>query len=134
MMNFIKKMPWWFWVGIVVAGLVIWQLITGGALASKYYNMVLDQLRTDQTQIIKEKDKWISTLEQEIQSIQAEKERLQREKATAQQKSNESTAKVKQLEGRIDELQKQIASIVVSDDPDRVIDDLRKRFPSIRRR
>jgi hypothetical protein len=47
---------WWFWVAIAVVIFVIWQGVTGAALTSKMWNMVKDQIVTDQTRVVQIKE------------------------------------------------------------------------------
>jgi chromosome segregation ATPase len=134
-LSILKKFPWWFWVGIVVLILVVWQLASGGSASRKLYQMALDNLREDQTNIINQKEEWIKTCEAEIARLEEERERIQKEKANIQRRASESAAEVARLKGRIGELQTQLQSIIISDDPDRIIDDLHKfGLKSIKRR
>lgn len=135
MIGLIKKVPWWVWIGTFVAILLIWQNLSGWAASRKLYNMALDQLREDQANVIEAKEEWIKTCEDEILRLQAEKERLQKEKAVVQKQAIESAVEVTRLKGKIGELQTQLQNIVVSDDPDRILDDLRRMgFSSVRRK
>jgi hypothetical protein len=126
-------MPFWFWIALAVFIFLAWQSLSGWAMSRKLYKMALNNLRQDQTQIIKEKDAWIKTCEDEILQIKAEKDKIAKEKIIAQQDATNSKVKVVRLEGENDALRIKIRNVIVSDDPDRIIDDLRKRFPSIRK-
>jgi chromosome segregation ATPase len=132
-LSFVKKMPFWFWIALAVFIFLAWQSLSGWAMSRKLYKMALNNLRQDQTQIIKEKDAWIKTCEDEIKQLAIEKERIQKEKAAVQQQANQSAAEVARLKGENNALRKQIRDIIIPDDPDRIIDDLRKRFPTIRK-
>lgn len=97
--------------------------------------MALDQLREDQTKIVHEKEKWIKTCENQILDLQKEVDKIQKEKAIERARAAESAAEVARLKGRINALQFQIDNIVVSDNPDVVLDSLRKQgIRSIKRR
>lgn len=130
---FLKKFPWWFWVALIVFIIIVWQGMSGWAMSRNLYNMALNQLREDQARIIEQKEEWIKTCEEEIARLQEEKERIQKEKAAVQRRANASAAEVARLEGENDALRKKLHEIVIPDDPDRIVDGLRKRFPSIRK-
>jgi len=131
LLSFLKKIPWWGYVAALVFVILVWQQMSGWAMSRKFYGMVLDQLRVDQSNIIQAKDEWIKTCEDEIGKLQAEKERIQIEKVAAQQQAIQSAGEVARLKGENNALHIQLQNVVVPDDPDRIIDDLRKRFPSI---
>lgn len=130
---FLKKFPWWFWVGLVVAIIVIWQIATAGAMANKLYKMALDNLRADQTEALKQKDEWIKACEGQIVQLAKEKEQVQKEKLIAQKDAINSRAEVARLKGENNALRIQLQNIVIPTDPDKLVDGLGKRFPSIRK-
>ncbi len=133
LLQFLKKIPWWVWIAAVVLIFLLYQSMTGWAMSRKLYTMMLDELRADQSRIIEQKDEWIKTCEDEINRLQAEQERLRKEKAAIQQQAAQSASEVARLKGEVNALRVQLQSVVVPDDPDRVIDGLRKHFPSIRK-
>jgi hypothetical protein len=97
--------------------------------------MMLDQIRKDQTQIIKDKDAWIKECEDEIARLDKEKEQIKKEKQIWEKRGIESAKEVALLKGSNNALKKQLQNIIVSDDPGRLIDGLNKRgLTSIRRR
>ncbi len=126
LLNFLKKMPIWFWVALAVAIILSWQALSGFAMSRKLYKMALDNLREDQSNVIQSKEEWIKTCEAEITRLQGDKERLQKEKANIQKQAIESATEVARLKGRIGELQTALQNVTVSDDPDVILDDLRK--------
>lgn len=132
-LSFLKKFPWWFWVGIVVAIIIIWQIVTAGAMANKLYKMALDNLRADQGEALKQKDEWIKTCEDQIAKLAEEKAAVQKQKVAVQQEANRSAAEVARLKGENNALRIALQNIVVPTDPDKLVDGLRKRFPSIRK-
>jgi peptidoglycan hydrolase CwlO-like protein len=130
-----KKFPWWLWVALVVFIIFVWQTLSGGATSRKLYNMALDQLREDQTGVVQQRDEWIATCEKQILDLQDDIEKVQKEKAVERARAAEVAAEVVRLKGRINALQVQIDNIVVSNDPDIVLDSLRKLgIRSIKRR
>lgn len=100
-------------------------------MSRKLYTMMLDEIRTDQARIVERKDEWIKTCEDEISRLQAEQEKIRKEKAIIQQRAALTATEVARLKGEVDALRVQLQNVVVPDDPDRIIDGLRKRFPSI---
>jgi len=130
-----KKIPWWGWVIGIAAFFFLINYASSLALNRSLFNMALDNLREDKTRILETKDEWIKTCEQEISRLQREVDRVQKEKAAVQAQAAQTAAEVARLKGRINELQTQLQNIVVSDDPDRIIDDLRRLgIRSIRKR
>jgi len=125
--NFLKKVPWWGWLALAVTILFLWQSLSGWAMSRKLYDMVLDNLRSDQTRIIEEREAYIKDCEDEISKIVGEKEVLKKEKLIILRQASESAAEVTRLEGNVNALERQLQNITVGDDPDRLIDDLRKR-------
>ena len=125
--NFLKKVPWWGWLALAVTILFLWQSLSGWAMSRKLYDMVLDNLRNDQTRIIEEREAYIKDCEDEISKIVGEKEVLKKEKLIILRQASESAAEVTRLEGNVNALERQLQNITVGDDPDRLIDDLRKR-------
>ena len=133
--SILKKVPWWGWIAIAIAILFLVNYASSRALNRSLFNMALDQLREDQCQVIQRKDEWIKTCEDQILDLQKDVEKVQKEKAIERARAAESAAEVVRLKGRIDELQFKIDNIVVSNDPDIVLDSLRKQgIRSIKRR
>ncbi len=135
MFALIRKIPWWSWAVVLIVIVLIWQNLTGWAAARQIYKQALDNLRQDQSRVVEALQENQKMYEAEIANLQAEKERLQKEKATVQRQAIESAIEVSRLKGRIGELQTQLQNIIVSDDPDRILDDLRRMgISSIRRK
>lgn len=131
LLTFLKKIPWWIWIAAAVLIFFLWQSMSGWAMSRKLYTMMLDEIRTDQARIVERKDEWIKTCEDEISRLQAEQEKIRKEKAIIQQRAALTATEVARLKGEVDALRVQLQNVVVPDDPDRIIDGLRKRFPSI---
>jgi len=131
----IKKIPWWGWVGAIVAILLLWQSLSGWAYSRKLYGMALDNLRKDESRVIRDKDEWIKVCESAILDLKKEVDKIEREKARVQLEANQSAVEVARLKGRINELQEMLKRIVISNDLDVVINDLKRYgLRSIRRR
>jgi chromosome segregation ATPase len=133
-LNLMKKIPWWGWAALGVAILFSWQSFSGWAASRKLYDMALNQLREDKTRIIEEKEVYIKDCEDEISKLVGEKEGLKKEKLIIQRQASESAVEVARLEGNVHALERQLQSITIGDDPDRLVDDLRKRGLSTIRR
>jgi len=133
-LSLIKKIPWWGYVALAIAILFLWQSLSGWAASRKLYGMALNQLREDKTRIVEEKEAYIKDCENEISKIAGEKEILKKEKLIIQRQASESAVEVARLEGNVHALERQLQSITIGDDPDRLVDDLRKRGLSTIRR
>jgi hypothetical protein len=125
---------WWFWVAIAVVIFVIWQGVTGAALTSKMWNMVKDQIVTDQTRLVQIKEEQEKWYESEIAKRDVLIAQIRKDKATLAAGKVASEAEVARLKGRVSELEDEIGKIIVGNDPDTVLKSLQRRFPSIRRR
>jgi peptidoglycan hydrolase CwlO-like protein len=133
--NLIKKIPLWGWIAIAIAILFLANYASSRALNRSLFNMALDQLREDRTGVVQQRDEWIATCEKQILDLQKDVERVQKEKAIEKARAAQSAAEVVRLKGRINALQDQIDNIIVSHDPDAVLDSLRKQgIRSIKRR
>ncbi len=131
----IKKVPLWGWVIIAISILFLVNYASSRTLNRSLFNMALDQFREDQTRIVREKDDWIAICEKQILDLQKDIDKIQKEKVIEKARAVQSAAEVARLKGRIDELQFKIDNIVVSNDPDIVLDSLRKQgIRSIKRR
>jgi len=126
-MSIIRKIPWWGWVGAVIIIVVVWQSFSGWAMSRRLYNVAIDQLREDQSSIVQQKDEWIRAREKQILDFQGEIDKIRSEKVSERAKAAESAAEVVRLREKIYELQFKIDHIIVSNDPDRIIDSLRRQ-------
>jgi len=114
-----KKIPLWGYVAGIVAILILWQSLSGWAYSKKLYNMALDNLRTDQSRIVKTLEENQTMYENEIQKLQSELERIKSQQAVVK-------AENERLKGKVSELQAQRENIIVSSDPDILVNDLHK--------
>lgn len=99
------KKPW-FWIAIIIAGLMVWQLLSGWATSRKLYNMVLGNLRTDQTQVIRTLEQIITQRETELSDLYKKIETIQKQSVVAQAESerlrrliSEKNAEIVKLQG-----------------------------------
>ena len=127
MMAFLKKIPWWVWIALVVVIIFIWQAASGAAYSRKLWKMVAGQITVDQSKVVATLEENMKGYEKEISQLQADKAKLQQEKTAVQAQATQSAAQVAQLKGKINDLQNQLDKIVVSADPNALISDLQKR-------
>lgn len=127
------KLIKWGIIGAVLIGIALYLYYSG--IASGAFHAALDQLRADQGNVVKVKEENEKMYETEIIRLQGEVEQIRKEKATLQAEKVQVANERDALKGWINELQTKREIIVVSDDPDRIIDDLRKLgLSGIRRR
>ncbi len=119
-MSILKKVPWWGWLALALAIFFLWQSLSGWAMSRKFYGIALDQLRTDQSRVVKTLEEIVTQREKELADLYQEMERLKQQQALAR-------AETERLKGKIRELQNQRDTIVVPGDPDRIVDELRRR-------
>lgn len=124
--EFLKSIPIKYWIVIAVAIFFFWQHFSSWAISRKLYNIGLDQLRKDQSQVIQDKDEQLKVVREQSRLYQQQIKEVQKEKEVMKQRAIQSEAKIAKLEGENDALRKKIDSIVVSNDPDRITDDLNK--------
>lgn len=129
------KIPWKL---ILIGAACLFILLLVGSLTGanqKLFNMALDQLRDDKTRVVEvqaENQKWYET---EMKKLEEERDALQQERTVLQNEKTHLASEREALKGWIHELQAKRDIIVVSDDPDRIIGDLRKLgLGTIRRR
>jgi hypothetical protein len=120
MIAILKKIPWWGWVALAIATLFLWQSLSGWAATRKLYNMALDNLRVDQSRVVEVLEGALADREKELANLYGELERLKVQQTQAK-------AETERLRGKIRELQAQRENIIVPGDPDRLVDELRKR-------
>jgi seryl-tRNA synthetase len=119
MISILKKIPWWGWVTLAIAIFFLWQSLSGWAASRKLYDMALDNLRVDQSKIVETLGGIITERERELATIYEELDRVKQQQAQAR-------AETEKLKGKIRELQAQRENILVPEDPDRLVDELRR--------
>ena len=119
MWEVIKKVKWWMWIGLIVAILLIWQYLSGWAYSRKLYNMALDNLRTDQSRIVKVLEENQQMYETEITKLNQDLQSIQKQKVQVQVENE-------RLRGINNELQNRLENVTVPDDIDSLLDLLHK--------
>lgn len=133
MWEVIKKMKWWMWIGLIALIFFLINQASSYFYQRSLFNQFLDNLKEDQSQTIKAKDAWIKQCEDEIARQEKEKEQIRLEKIALEKKDKQSMAEISRLIGRNNDLQDRLDRIVVSDDPDRLLEDLRSRGINIKK-
>ncbi len=123
----IRKIPWWAWIAAFVFILFLWQQLSGWAMSRKLYNMALDNLRTDQSRIVKTFEENQKMYEEEINRLNSQLDIIQKQKAIAQMESERLRGLVHEKDVQILALQKEREIIVVPADPNILADEFRKR-------
>lgn len=126
----ITNVPRWAWVALLVAcfvGLLLWQYTSGWSEARRLHNLLVGNLREDQSNIIRVKEENEKMYEAEIAKLEVELIEIKRKESAAR-------AEVTRLQRRNRELQIARENIVVPSDPDALVNDLRLMgFRSARR-
>ncbi len=117
-MNFIKTY-WKLIVGGIIILIVLFWIGSVTGMNKKLYDMALDNLRIDQSRIVQTLEENQTMYEKEIQKLQTELERIKSQQTIVK-------AENEKLKGKISELQAQREGIVVSSDPDTLVNDLHK--------
>lgn len=117
--NLIKKIPWWGWAVLAIAILFFWQSLSGWAYSKKLYDMALDNLRSDQSKVIKVLEENQTMYEQEIQKLEVELESIKSQQEIVK-------AENERLKGKVSELQSRRENIIISSDPDILVNDLHR--------
>lgn len=119
MITFLRKIPWWGWVALLIVILFLWQSLSGWVASRKLYDMALDNLRHDQNKIIETLEEALTEREKELANLYQDLHLLKTQQAQAR-------AETEKLKGKIRELQVQRENILVPVDPDRLVDELRR--------
>lgn len=126
-LGLLKKLPYWFWIAVVVAIILFWQSLSGWAMSRKLYNMALGQLREDKTQIVEELEKDNKEKEKAISDLQKKVLDVQRQRAAAEAESKRLVRLVDEKNAEILKLKKEREAIIVPTDPNALADEFRKR-------
>ncbi len=119
-------------IGIGVLVVLFWiGSITG--TNKKLYNMMINQLKTDESKLIADQKKYIAECEKEITKLAKDKEEIRKQKALVEKRDAEKNKEIELLSWRVNDLQNRLNNIVTSSDPDRLLEDLRSRGINIKR-
>lgn len=127
MLSLIKKIPWWFWAGIFIFILLVWQGLSGWAMSRKLYNMALDNLRHDRSRVIEVLEENMATYEKEIFRITTELEANKKQQAVARAENERLKGLINEKDSQIWALWKERENWIPPADPDALMDELRKR-------
>jgi hypothetical protein len=123
----LRAMPWWGWPLLMIAIIIGWQYLTGWGTSRKLYNWALKQYEKEESDLVKNRDAWIKTCEDEIKNLSKERDRALLDRDAWRRKSIETSKEVIQLKEINDALEKKLMGIVIPDDPDRIIFNLNQR-------
>jgi len=120
-------------IGIGILVLLVWiGSITGTNI--KLYNMMLDNLRKDESRIVKDREEWIKSCEDEIAKLSTEKEQIKKEKITLEVKNGKLVTERDGYKEKIRELQVARETIIVPSNIDSIVVEYHKLgFRSVRR-
>ncbi len=127
MWEVIKKIKWWMWIGVVIVILLFWQYLTGWSTSRKLYTLALDNLRTDQTVIVRTLEQTITQRETELADLYKKVDIIQKQRATAQAESERLRGLVDAKNTEIIKLRKEREAITVPTDITPLADEFRKR-------
>jgi len=125
-LTFIKKIPLWFWIALAIFIFIAWQSLSGWSTSSKLYKMLLDSLRDDKTQVVKTLEENQKVYESEIKRLNEEAKSLKQKQEIARAETEKLKGLVREKDAEIIALQKERQSIVVSSDPDKLVDELHR--------
>lgn len=114
-----KKIPLWGWVFIILILLILSNMGSSYFYKKNLWNLFMDQIRTDQSKIIK-------TLEENMQYYEKEIMRLQQELENNLKQQAKIRAENETLKEKINELQNQRQVISVPSDADGIVDELHR--------
>ncbi|MDP2362991.1 MAG: hypothetical protein Q8M94_04375 [Ignavibacteria bacterium] len=123
----LKKFPWWFWVGLLIAFFLIWQSLSGWAVSHKLYSLALDQLREDKTAIVEKLKQDQTEKAKAIVDLQNKVKDVQRKRAAAEAESQRLARLVNEKNNEIIALKDERDRIVIPTDPNALADEFRKR-------
>jgi peptidoglycan hydrolase CwlO-like protein len=125
-LNFLKKIPLWGWIVIVIAILFLVNYASSRALNRSLFNMALDQLREDKTAVVEKLEQDKKEKAQAITELQNQVKDVQRKRVAAEAESQRLTRLVDEKNKEIVTLRKEREAIVVSGDPDALVLELHK--------
>lgn len=121
-----KKVPWWGWVVAVIVVILLWQTMTGWAMARKYYGMMLDQLRDDQSRVIEVLEENMKDYEQQILDLQKQIEANKKSQASVRAENERLKIIIGEKNAQILALEREREAITVPRDPDKLVGELHR--------
>lgn len=121
---FVGRVPWWGWVAIALTVLLLWSWASGGV--GSLYRQVLDQLREDQSQVVTTLEQNLKTYEAEIGKLNDELAKVKSLQSVARAETERLKGVVREKDGEILALKKERETIVVSRDPNSLVNELHR--------
>lgn len=115
----ILKFPWWVWVGLIIVLLFLWQSLSGWSYSNKLWNMVKNEIVTDEARIIED-------LEKDNLANQKEKEGLYRQLNDLKQQRVALKQEKETLIAENERLNHALENIIIPSDPNTLVDLLHK--------
>ena len=126
MFALLRKVPWWGWAGLAVAILFFANWVSGSVYSGKLWNMVADQIRTDQSRIVETLEQTVTEREKELAALQDELSEIQRQEQAAEAETGRLKGLIREKDGEILALKKEREAIIVSTDPRELVDELHR--------
>lgn len=124
LLSFMKKMPLWLWVIVALAILLLVNQISASIGNRSMFNLVLDQIRTDQTQVVQTLEQNMKGYEAEIQRLTGEIDIVRKGQSIVRAENERLRGVVSEREAEIVALRRERENIIVSTDPDALVNDL----------
>lgn len=126
-MTFLKRVPWWGWIVIVIAILFLVNYASSRMLNRSLFNMALDQLREDKTAIVENLKKDSEKKAKAITELQIQVKEVQARRKAAEAESKRLAGLVNEKDTEIFRLKAERDAIIIPTDPNALADEFRKR-------
>lgn len=124
--NLIAKIPLWGWVGIGIAILLMVNSASSYFYQRSLFNFALDNLRKDKTAIVEDLNENLKVRNQTIADLKKQVKEVQKQERVAQAESERLRRLDLEKDAQILAFKKEREAIIVSGDPDRLVDELHK--------
>ena len=121
-----KGLPWWAWAAGAVVILIVINQVSGSIYSRKLWNVVADQIRDDQSRVVRTLEENQRMYEAEITRLLSEAEGIRKEQESARAETERLKGVIREKDGEILALRAERDSIVVPSDPGAVVDELRR--------
>ena len=132
-MTFLRKIPFWGWVGMAIAALFLWQSLSGFAYSRKLFDVALDHLRTDQSRVVETLEDEMGKRESELADLYKRIDIIQRQAIAAKTESEGLRRLVHEKDSQIESFRRERETVSVPIYIDDVADAFRARgyFPRV---
>lgn len=120
---------------VVIVGVIVWQVNNGWKHVKGLYELVSDWLSEDQRKLIDKLKEDLKKNDSMIIELKNELNRVNNEKRKIEEKLKVSTEEVTKLKRRINDLEKTLENVLVSNNVDELLDELKQMgFSSVDRK